>query len=370
MQYVYRLLTLVILLTATGFSQQASDYFPAQLGYKWNYRQVPLDSLNNPMETLTFYRVDSFAVVADYENKLADIVLTKEGPQNTINVMPFTDSLFYNFEGTDGYEFLQVGNLDTILAGFDSLFTDTLFSFLDFFRSFEGWYSTYRFAAPVGDDYTLLSVDTTVTIDSTEVPLRFKQVGTRLQDETLETEIGTFDCKKFLLERGVYLLIIFPPPIPEIEVPLIVIGDTLWIAPGNWRVKEIIPATIVDLTLIGGNSFFFPGLQSNIISSITSVEDEKLQPEVFSLSQNYPNPFNPSTKIKFAIQPAGTSIMKLVQLKVYDVLGNEVAVLVNRALPPGVYEVEFDAETLTSGVYFYQLNVGTFVDTKKMILLR
>jgi hypothetical protein len=100
-----------------------------------------------------------------------------------------------------------------------------------------------------------------------------------------------------------------------------------------------------------------------------SVEDE-LKPDGFELSQNYPNPFNPTTKIKFTISSVGTSLMKFVQLKVYDILGNEVATLVNAEKPAGNYEVEFSASGLTSGIYFYKLQAGSFVETKKMILMK
>jgi photosystem II stability/assembly factor-like uncharacterized protein len=90
-----------------------------------------------------------------------------------------------------------------------------------------------------------------------------------------------------------------------------------------------------------------------------------IAPSKFSLEQNYPNPFNPNTNIQFAI-----SSLQFVTLKVYDVLGNEVATLVNQEKPAGNYEVEFDASHLSSGVYYYQLWTGEFVETKKMILLR
>lgn len=108
------------------------------------------------------------------------------------------------------------------------------------------------------------------------------------------------------------------------------------------------------------------------IFPVTGAEDESLTPENFELFQNYPNPFNPSTKIKFSI-PIGT--LNSVSLKVYDVLGNEVATLVNKELPAGNYELEFDASDLTSGIYFYKLKVGSpegqaFIQTYKMLLLR
>ena len=93
----------------------------------------------------------------------------------------------------------------------------------------------------------------------------------------------------------------------------------------------------------------------------------------FQLYQNYPNPFNPSTKISYRI-----SELSFVTLKIYDVLGNELATLVNEEKPMGNYEVEFDADELPSGIYFYQLisgNISTssgqvFSETKKMALLK
>ena len=104
--------------------------------------------------------------------------------------------------------------------------------------------------------------------------------------------------------------------------------------------------------------------------SVTDVQDKRITPVEFQLFQNYPNPFNPSTKIKYEIPFAETSLMKIVQLKVYDVLGNEVATLVNEEKSPGTYDVEFNAGNLTSGIYYYQLRAGNIVQTKKMILLR
>ncbi len=92
----------------------------------------------------------------------------------------------------------------------------------------------------------------------------------------------------------------------------------------------------------------------------------------FNLEQNYPNPFNPSTKISYQI-PASLNPSQggtLVTLKVYDILGNEIATLVNEEKSPGTYEVNFNAINLTSGVYFYRMKAGKFVETKKMVLLK
>jgi len=93
-------------------------------------------------------------------------------------------------------------------------------------------------------------------------------------------------------------------------------------------------------------------------------------PEDFSLSQNYPNPFNPITKIKFNVKAKGRSEKAKINLIIFDLLGKEVARLVNGELAPGTYEVDFDASNLPSGVYFYKLVSGEFSDSKRMVLVK
>jgi hypothetical protein len=102
------------------------------------------------------------------------------------------------------------------------------------------------------------------------------------------------------------------------------------------------------------------------------VEAEILAPTKFSLEQNYPNPFNPSTNIKYEIPGQAWNDKLFVTLKVYDVLGNEVATPVNEEKPAGVYEIKFSTAdfNLPSGVYFYQIKAGNYADTKKMIILK
>ena len=116
---------------------------------------------------------------------------------------------------------------------------------------------------------------------------------------------------------------------------------------------------------------YYCTLEGCIISGTTygnllvDVEDEIITPIEFELSQNYPNPFNPSTKIKYQIPET-----EKVTLKVFDILGKEVATLVDREMRAGKYEVDLNGNSLTSGIYFYQLRTGNFVETKKMILLK
>ena len=95
------------------------------------------------------------------------------------------------------------------------------------------------------------------------------------------------------------------------------------------------------------------------------VEVEIVAPLEFSLEQNYPNPFNPNTVISYQLPVSGE-----VTLNVYDILGNNIATLVNEFKPAGGYEVEFDASDLASGIYLYRIKAGEYIETKKMILLR
>lgn len=99
---------------------------------------------------------------------------------------------------------------------------------------------------------------------------------------------------------------------------------------------------------------------------ITSVETLSTDlPVHFNLAQNYPNPLNPTTTINYSISQGS-----FVTIKVYDVLGREVATIVNENKPVGNYNVEFNANKLASGIYFYRLQSGLFSETKKFMLLK
>jgi N-acetylneuraminic acid mutarotase len=106
------------------------------------------------------------------------------------------------------------------------------------------------------------------------------------------------------------------------------------------------------------------------LDPITLVEVDVKLPDKFTLKQNYPNPFNPTTTIKFSIPNVGNENVRSVKLIVYDMLGNEITTLVNEAKTTGIYEVEFDGNGLTSGIYFYQLKLGEYSTTKKMLLMK
>lgn len=137
------------------------------------------------------------------------------------------------------------------------------------------------------------------------------------------------------------------------------------------------PLTLAANDFFGQNPTNEFYIDDYVLDNLTpaSVDQQNITPVEFNLIQNYPNPFNPTTIIGFWIADFG-----FVSLKVYDMLGNEIAALVNEEKPVGSYEVEFDASNLTSGVYFYQLLVsalqgkdgkaGNYIETKKMVLIK
>lgn len=360
MKILFNLTVCMLFMYGVIIPQQASNYFPANTGFNWYYVVTPLDSANNEIDPLKYYRADSFAVVADYKGMLANIIFSKSGYLNTIPAQPYSDSLFYHFEDANAFEYAQTGNMEFLLRSLDSLSIDPNFSFLDFFNSLENWYSLYRFGQPVQNDYTILSIDTTLQAGVLTLPLRFEYLGERLADETINTQIGSFNCKKFIIKKSVSIVIT-----PSYLIPIAIIDDTVWIAPDNWIVKSFSPSSYVDMSMLGVDPLFVPGLKTNIIESITDVKEDSEMPLDYYLSQNYPNPFNPITNIEFRITD-----FEFVKLTVFDVLGNEVTTIINEEMPAGIHLVNFDASDISSGTYFYRLQAGDFIEIKKMIFLK
>ena len=177
-------------------------------------------------------------------------------------------------------------------------------------------------------------------------------------------------------------------PLPSFDVRSIVICDTSIFAGGyfhgvfvsrdmakHWTVI-IYNLSIRDLNIMAlavKDSFLFAGTEQGrvfrrYVSGITeptSVKHEKEQPTEFKLSQNYPNPFNPTSKIEYSIPQTA-----FVTLKVYDILGKEIATLVNEEKLAGNYEVNFNGNRLSSGIYFYKIQAGGYSSMKKMVLLK
>jgi hypothetical protein len=120
---------------------------------------------------------------------------------------------------------------------------------------------------------------------------------------------------------------------------------------------------INDMGCYGGPKSLWSGW--DILVSVENDKNETGIPNEFTISQNYPNPFNPTTTIKYNIKE-----ITMVVLKVFDILGREVVTLVNEEKPAGSYEIVFNAANLPSGIYFYRLQAGDYIETKKMVLMK
>jgi hypothetical protein len=135
----------------------------------------------------------------------------------------------------------------------------------------------------------------------------------------------------------------------------------------TWKQVDSLPhgPAIFSSPIIGWSAGLNDSVYKWDSGLLTSVKEINFIAESYNLEQNYPNPFNPSTTINFSVPSS-----EFVTLKVFDVIGNELATLVNEEKSTGSYEVKFDAKGLSSGIYFYKLTAGNFIETKKMILIR
>jgi hypothetical protein len=199
--------------------------------------------------------------------------------------------------------------------------------------------------------------------------LLFDDLMAELGDTVCYEFNPTWSCQIVQLERGydfyqqIYLIKEYRP----LNMYSLFSGHTLMKGMG---MLDIYHGTYTNYNISWLKGCIIDGIVYGDTSLFVSVDDEEnLIASEFKLEQNYPNPFNPSTTIRYEIPERS-----FVTIKVYDVLGNEIATLVNEEKPAGEYEVEFRPESSikqpASGIYFYQLKAGSFTQTKKMILLK
>jgi len=131
----------------------------------------------------------------------------------------------------------------------------------------------------------------------------------------------------------------------------------------------VVSGEFVDTVIFGGTTLVSEGGQDMFVAKIeriiVDVQSQPSLPKEFWLYQNYPNPYNPTTTIVYGLRERTN-----VELKVFDILGREVISLVNEEQPSGKYEIVFDATSISTGIYFYRLQAGSFVETKKMVLMK
>ncbi len=370
MKRIFFTLAAIMLTVNIIYSQNAVDYFPSEVGRVWYSKISALDTLGQPIDSLSFYQADSFTTNGTYYGDNASLVLRAYSPAKFVRFSSFRDSAFFKFNGSAAYEYVKITSfLDTAIY---SILDSSLYYSLD---SLSGWYPLFDFALNVGSSNEIFSKDFTIEKDSLQQNIRVKLTTMRLLDENISLDVGNFNTKKFKYTLGFYFVVqILPPPFPPQEIPFFVLQNFSYIAKNDWVVKQYTPTQFYDFSQIGGPSFYLPGnLAERINKPMPSkVEGASVTPAVFSLSQNYPNPFGEAsssgsikTAIEFRIPQAS-----FVSLKVYDILGREVRTLVNAYQQRGMHVASFNSENLSSGIYFYSLECGRVKIVKKMTLLK
>jgi CubicO group peptidase (beta-lactamase class C family) len=274
-----------------------------------------------------------------------------------------------------------------IFANLDSTLIDSLTLFDDGLHgdslSNDGIYGGHIPTIPIEEFFTLsvstIDIQTTKYFNTPDL-CRFTTAGPVVLDSITYTK-GTsnyFNIKVYVLNQGI------TKTITDASVRLICNDD--WVSTLTPKVLNL-PSIPPGMTVSPSSQFrayyidsLFPGyfnfkveVMSNgwtywkdSLQIIVGVEEELSEiPTNFSFSQNYPNPFNPNTTISWQL-PEGSNVT----LKIFNTLGEEVAILVDEYKIAGRYEVEFNAAGLPSGIYFYQLRVGQYVETKKMVLIK
>jgi hypothetical protein len=347
-------LAMLLSLAFSANAQNASDYFPSAPGFKWFYKTVPYDSLNSPIDSLSFVTVDSFAVSQTYVDKPANIIISKHGPKESFLNKSYTDTNYVSLESTNIWKYMSsFPGTDTLTIGL--------------FNTFNGWFSAYRLSQPVNSSYTIYTKDTVVNYNGFNTTLTHMVNAKRLTDQNTPTDIGSFLCKKFILTFSIRA------KISILSFTVLTIMDTVYIAPGNYIVSEIRPSANVDLSFFGQTAFFIAGNKMDIQAppSVQSVNHDNESPVQYNLFQNYPNPFNPSTLIKYLLPYESN-----VKIIVYNSIGQVIKELVSEVQQSGLHEQTFFSSSLASGVYFYAIHANSidgkqnYSNTKKMILLK
>lgn len=375
----------VLFFVLYSFSQVFSQHLPLKIGNQWHYTpylgfsyQVAIATDTVRINDIKYYRIDAYTMGSPFYTYYYDRM---EGDSLYYRLYSNSESLLFNFNWTNG----QIVSLPTSDSCLNLLLIQRNVSThlgvtSDIYNTFGGYHcpgmidtgwtlSSQGYSSFFGGIYTydggtligaLIDGITYGTLHPLPVELLSFSSSVLDDDVTLNWTTATeTNNSGFNVERK------------QVFSPQSSVGNEEWktikFVNGNGTTTETKSYIFKDENLSSGNYQYrlkqidFDGTfeYSNII------EAEILPPAKFSLEQNYPNPFNPTTKISWQ-----SPVNSHQTLKIYDVLGNEVAILVNEYRTAGKYEAEFNASNLSSGIYYYKITAGEFVQTKKMIILK
>jgi hypothetical protein len=202
--------------------------------------------------------------------------------------------------------------------------------------------------------------------------LNFVALSAGLKSDTIAVDAVNFGSESLTVSGigapGDQFTVVSQPTFPALIPPLGSVRVRLCFAPSKSGVTQDSIVFVSNASNAPRTSVYLEGAGA----SATAVEATASIPKAFELSQNYPNPFNPATNFEFRLPAgqAGIANCASTTLKVFDVLGREVATLVDEIKQAGEYKVTWDAAKMASGIYFYRLQAGAFVETKKMMLIK
>lgn len=350
-----------------------------------------LGQLQTPGSARKIVLKDNLAFITTYNKGIR--VVDISSPQNPVEV---------GFHSTTGYptDLAISGNYAFVAAGYKGIRVLDISNISAITESHS--YITPGIAAAIAIKDNIAFVaneDKGVRILNISSPLSISEISS-INPPGIESDIKIMDTLLYVASKngGIHIVSVANIQQPYILGSYIVYGtahsldimkDFAYVASGDNGVRMIdvtdptkpieigfydTPGTTLSVTsnqnyiFIADNGTGVALVRNDLL---TSIDDKGITalPSHFTLLQNYPNPFNPETKIRFSI-PKIDEEMTPVTLKIYDILGNEISTLLNEVKSAGIYEINFNATGLSSGVYFYRLKAGSFSDTKKMILMR
>jgi hypothetical protein len=402
----YILLMLFCLLSKSALTQEVKDYFPLEVGNKWIYRNAyPLSGYSNSY--FTGFEVTGKTIINDTVYYIANFNLfngyypaqyfRQDSLKNIYLRFYGKDQLFLKFNADFNESWVISNNGIFTMVQYDSLLTSWMFGTIEGTISLINSYDskkTLMFASGYGcylgtyaeADLHLKRAINNGKIVSPQIAKIISITYNSQYQKILLRTLAILDTKDSIvieskkhgkLKGG--LVRYSPDPMWDYNNgPNYSIESDLNLTAESDTLKITIPATLKDILgdgVDGNGNQIWEGSPTDdysatvIILSTTNKVDNIKEIPGYKLLQNYPNPFNPSTKIQYSIPEEG-----YVTLKVFDMLGREVKTLVSENKKSGNYEVNFDASSssgsLTSGVYFYKLQVNNFIESKKMYLVK